>query len=139
MALTIHPDVKKIESEMIAVRHHIHAHPELGFEEFCRGEGYRIGLRAEMDALPLQEKTGLSYQSTIPGKMHACGHDGHTAILLAAAKVLASEPQFTGTLNVIFQPAEEGKGGAQKMVDDGLFNLFPCTRCITCRACHLAN
>ncbi|EOC5298472.1 M20 aminoacylase family protein [Klebsiella pneumoniae] len=156
MVLTIHPGIKKIESEMIAIRHHIHAYPELGFEEFstsdlvanllgswgytvhrglggtgvvgqiCRGEGYRIGLRAEMDALPLQEKTALSYQSTIPGKMHACGHDGHTAILLAAAKILASEPQFNGTLNVIFQPAEEGKGGAQKMVDDGLFTLFPC-------------
>jgi len=86
----------------------------------------RIGLRADMDALPIQEATGLPYASTVARTMHACGHDGHTAILLAAAHHLARQGEFNGTLNVIFQPAEEGLGGAARMIDDGLFTRFPC-------------
>lgn len=85
-----------------------------------------VGLRADMDALPIQEQTHLPYQSTLPGQMHACGHDGHTAILLMAAAYLAQHPYFAGTVNFIFQPAEEGLGGAQAMIDDGLFERFPC-------------
>jgi hippurate hydrolase len=91
------------------------------------GSGTRkLGLRADMDALPIHETTGLPYASKVPGKMHACGHDGHTAILLAAAKHLAQEKNFDGTLNLIFQPAEEGQAGAKKMLEDGLFEKFPC-------------
>ncbi|MGF6600628.1 hippurate hydrolase [Paraburkholderia sp. GAS448] len=91
------------------------------------GDGKRrIGLRADMDALPIQERTGLPYASTIPGKMHACGHDGHTAMLLAAARQLAQTRAFNGTLNLIFQPAEEGGAGAKRMLDDGLLQRFPC-------------
>ncbi|MDZ7865107.1 M20 aminoacylase family protein [Acidovorax sp.] len=142
---------------MVALRHHIHAHPELAFEEFATGDlvaarlaewGYTVhrglggtgvvgtlrlgssprvlGLRADMDALPIQEETGLPYASTHQGKMHACGHDGHTAILLAAARHLAKERSFDGTLHLIFQPAEEGLGGGRKMIEDGLFERFPC-------------
>ena len=85
-----------------------------------------IGLRADMDALPIQEATGLAHASSHAGVMHACGHDGHTAMLLAAAKHLAAKGRFNGTLNLIFQPAEEGLGGAKKMMDDGLFTQFPC-------------
>ena len=92
-----------------------------------RGDGARaIGLRADMDALPIEEKTGLAYRSGRPGIMHACGHDGHTAMLLGAAKYLAEEGRFSGTLNLIFQPAEEGLGGATRMIDDGLFDKYPC-------------
>lgn len=91
------------------------------------GSGTRkLGLRADMDALPIHETTGLPYASKVPGKMHACGHDGHTAMLLAAAKHLARERDFDGTVNVIFQPAEEGQAGAKKMLEDGLFDKFPC-------------
>jgi hippurate hydrolase len=85
-----------------------------------------IGLRADMDALPIHEATGLPYASTTPGKMHACGHDGHTAMLLGAARHLAATRDFAGTVNVIFQPAEEGLGGALGMLGDGLFERFPC-------------
>jgi hippurate hydrolase len=155
--MAIPPAIAAIEDEMIALRHEIHAHPELGFEEFVTGDlvaarladwGYevhrglggtgvvgtlkvgngtrRLGLRADMDALPIHENTGLDYASRIPGKMHACGHDGHTAMLLAAAKHLAQSRSFDGTLHLIFQPAEEGLGGAKRMLDEGLFERFPC-------------
>ncbi|WP_321878525.1 M20 aminoacylase family protein [Paraburkholderia bannensis] len=155
--MAIPPAIAAIEEEMIALRHAIHAHPELGFEEFVTSDlvaqklaawGYevhrglggtgvvgtlklgngarRLGLRADMDALPIHEATGLDYASRIPGKMHACGHDGHTAMLLAAAKHLAQSRTFDGTLHLIFQPAEEGLGGAKRMLDEGLFERFPC-------------
>jgi hippurate hydrolase len=88
--------------------------------------GKRLGLRADMDALPMTETTGLSWASRKPGAMHACGHDGHTATLLAAAQVLAAAKGFDGTLHLIFQPAEEGLMGAKRMVEDGLFERFPC-------------
>ena len=151
------PGIRAIEAEMVALRHHIHAHPELAFEEFATGDlvagrlaewGYTVhrglggtgvvgtlrlgssprvlGLRADMDALPIHEETDLPYASTHQGKMHACGHDGHTAILLAAARHLAKERSFDGTLHLIFQPAEEGLGGGRKMIEDGLFEQFPC-------------
>ncbi|MBB5504350.1 M20 aminoacylase family protein [Paraburkholderia atlantica] len=155
--MVIPAGIAEIEQEMVALRHRIHAHPELAYEEFATGDlvaerlrewGYsvhrglgqtgvvgqlkvghgtrRLGLRADMDALPIHETTGLPYASKLPGKMHACGHDGHTAMLLAAAKHLAHEKSFDGTLNLIFQPAEEGLAGAKKMLDDGLFERFPC-------------
>lgn len=92
-----------------------------------RGTGpKRLGLRADMDALPIVEATGLAHTSVHHGVMHACGHDGHTAMLLAAAHHLATQGQFNGTLILIFQPAEEGQGGAKKMMDDGLFTKYPC-------------
>jgi hippurate hydrolase len=85
-----------------------------------------VGLRADMDALPIHEATGLPYASTNPGVMHACGHDGHTTMLLGAALFLAENPEFGGKLNLIFQPAEEGRGGANGMLADGVFDRFPC-------------
>ncbi len=92
-----------------------------------RGNGpFRLGLRADMDALPIQETTGLPYASRHEGVMHACGHDGHTAMLLCAAQHLAEFGEFSGTLNLIFQPAEEHPGGARLMIEDGLFDQFPC-------------
>lgn len=154
------PEIAAIAADMLALRHDLHAHPELAYQEHRTGDivaarltewgyevhrglgdtgvvgtlrcgnhlnGKRLGLRADMDALPIRETTGLPYASKHDGKMHACGHDGHTATLLAAAKVMAErKEQFNGTLHLIFQPAEEGHGGAQKMVDQGLFDLFPC-------------
>ncbi|MFI5447908.1 M20 aminoacylase family protein [Polaromonas sp. UC242_47] len=151
------PGIRNIEKDMVALRHHLHAHPELAFEEHATSElvaqrlaewGYDVhrglggtgivgtlklgagthtlGLRADMDALPIHEQTGLPYASRHAGRMHACGHDGHTAILLAAARHLASERAFDGTLHLIFQPAEEGLGGGRKMIEDGLFERFPC-------------
>ena len=92
-----------------------------------RGSGpKRLGLRGEMDALPIVEATGLAHASCHAGVMHACGHDGHTVMVLAAARYLAEKGEFNGTLNLIFQPAEEGLGGARKMMEDGLFAKYPC-------------
>ncbi|MBB3809372.1 M20 aminoacylase family protein [Pseudochelatococcus contaminans] len=141
--------------EAVRWRRHLHARPELAFEEhetsafvarelagfgyevhtglgrtgvvgtLRKGSGSRtIGLRADMDALPILEATGVDYQSRVPGKMHACGHDGHTATLLAAARLIARTP-FDGTVHLIFQPAEENEGGAREMIADGLLRLFP--------------
>ena len=154
---TLREEIATVLPEMVGLRHHIHQHPELAFEEHAtsnlvaerlsawgyevhrglggtgvvgrlrHGDGAKcIGLRADMDALPIVEATGLAYASRHHGKMHACGHDGHTATLLAAARHLAQTRRFNGTLNLIFQPAEEGAGGARRMVEDGLFERFPC-------------
>ena len=95
--------------------------------KLVRGSAKRcLGLRADMDALPIEEATGADWSSVHDGVMHACGHDGHTAMLLAAAQHLAEQGRFDGTLNLIFQPAEEGGGGALCMMDDGLFVRHPC-------------
>ncbi|WP_336812083.1 M20 aminoacylase family protein [Bosea sp. MMO-172] len=90
------------------------------------GPGRRIGLRADMDALPIQEITNLPWRSTVAGKMHACGHDGHTTMLLGAARYLAENRGFKGTAVFVFQPAEEGLGGARSMIAEKLFERFPC-------------
>ena len=92
-----------------------------------RGEGKVVGLRADMDALPIEEETNLPYRSKVPGKMHACGHDGHTAMLLGAARHLARKRNFSGSVAVIFQPAEEGGGGGREMVNDGMMERFGIT------------
>lgn len=92
-----------------------------------RGSSQRsIGIRADMDALPIQERTEFSYSSRMPGVMHACGHDGHVAISLAAAKACANLDDLDGALHFIFQPAEENEGGARRMVEEGVFRQFPC-------------
>ncbi len=94
-----------------------------------RGQSNRsVGLRADMDALPITETTGLAYASGNPGVMHACGHDGHTASLLGAAALLQQDTSWTGTVHLVFQPAEEGGGGAKSMIADGLFERFPMER-----------
>ena len=94
-----------------------------------RGQSNRsVGLRADMDALPITETTGLPYASSNPGVMHACGHDGHTASLLGAAALLSRDTSWTGTVHLVFQPAEEGYGGAKAMMADGLFERFPMER-----------
>ena len=152
-------DFADAESGLVAIRHHLHARPELSHEEeetskfvadkleawgyevtrnfgghgvvarLRVGEGNRsIAIRADMDALPITEASALPYASTNPGVMHACGHDGHTTMLLGAAEYLARTRNFSGTLNLVFQPAEESgsQSGAQAMIDDGLFERFPC-------------
>ena len=94
-----------------------------------RGQGNgpgSIGLRADLDALPMQENATPPHRSVNDGKMHACGHDGHTAMLLSAARYLSETRNFDGVVNLIFQPAEEGPGGGKVMVEEGLFDKFPC-------------
>ncbi|OCG04912.1 M20 aminoacylase family protein [Gilliamella apis] len=149
--------IRKTEQEFIDIRHQIHQHPELGFEEHKTSDlvasklaewGYevhrglaktgvvgvlkngtsdkKIGIRADMDALPIIEASGKPWSSQTHGKFHGCGHDGHTTILLCAAKYLAETRHFDGTLHVIFQPAEELLYGGKVMVDDGLFKQYPC-------------
>ena len=94
-----------------------------------RGQSNRsVGLRADMDALPIQETSGVAHASTNPGVMHACGHDGHTTSLLGAAALLRDDPSWSGTVHLVFQPAEEGGGGAKSMIADGLFARFPMER-----------
>ena len=95
--------------------------------KLVRGTGQkRLGIRADMDALPIQEVNSFAHCSVHDGVMHACGHDGHTAMLMAAAKYISQELDFSGTLNLIFQPAEESPGGAKIMIEEGLFERFPC-------------
>ncbi len=149
--------IKAFHNELIAWRHDIHAHPELGFQEnrtsdfvaqklaefgcqvhrsigktgvvatLTNGRSQRsIGLRADMDALPIDEANEFAHRSRHEGRMHACGHDGHTTMLLGAARYLAETRKFDGTAHFIFQPAEEGLGGGEAMVKDGLFQRFPC-------------
>ncbi len=144
------------QAEMVAIRHDLHRHPEVGFAEHRtsgvvaerlrawgldvepmagtgvvgtlkgRRPGARaVGLRADLDALNLREVEGREHGSMVPGVMHACGHDGHTAMLLGAARHLARHPDFGGTVQFIFQPAEEGIGGAARMLAEGLFRRFP--------------
>ncbi|MER9973412.1 amidohydrolase [Mesorhizobium sp. M0085] len=153
----LHNDpVAALTPEVIGWRHHLHANPELAFNEYetarfvaeklrsfgvdevhegiggtgvvgvlRSGGGARaIGLRAELDALPVLEKTGLPYASRREGVMHACGHDGHTAMLLGAAKLLSQSRAFDGAVTFIFQPAEENEGGSMRMIEDGLFKRF---------------
>jgi hippurate hydrolase len=143
--------------ELAAIRHDLHMHPELHFEEFrtskivaaelgklgftvttgiagtgvigtlVKGSSRRsMGIRADMDALPIHETSNLPYASRTAGKMHACGHDGHTTMLLGAARYLAETQNFDGTVHLIFQPAEEDISGAKRMIEEGLFKRFPC-------------
>ncbi|TKX33385.1 M20 aminoacylase family protein [Campylobacter taeniopygiae] len=148
------PEIVDLKDEFVKIRHQIHENPELGFDEIQTAKlvaeklkefGYevyegigktgvvgvlkkgnsakKIGLRADMDALPMQECTQVDYKSKKENIMHACGHDGHTSSLLLAAKYLSNQ-DFNGTLNLYFQPAEEGLGGANEMIKDGLFEKF---------------
>jgi hippurate hydrolase len=114
-----------LEEAGIAVHHGLAGTGVVGTLQVGNGTR-RIGLRADMDALAMPEIAERPYKSTVPGKMHACGHDGHTAMLLGAARHLAATRDFSGTVHFIFQPAEEGRGGARRMVEEGLFTLFPC-------------
>ncbi len=115
----------RLESWGYAVERHIGGTGVVG--TLVRGKGSRrLGLRADMDALPIDEASGAEWSSRHQGVMHACGHDGHTAMLLAAARHLAEQGDFDGTLHLIFQPAEEGGGGALRMMADGLFERYPC-------------
>ncbi|HKE41887.1 MAG TPA: M20 aminoacylase family protein [Casimicrobiaceae bacterium] len=153
--MNIAPEVARLVPEMKAWRRHLHAHPETAFEETAtsafvadklRGIGLEvhgglaktgvvgvlrgsertaIGLRADMDALHILERSGVAHASVHEGKMHACGHDGHTAMLLGAAAALARRPSLDGTVYFIFQPAEENEGGGRVMVEEGLFDRFP--------------
>jgi hippurate hydrolase len=158
-----HPAVAAIREwhrELTAIRHALHANPELGFEEHFTAElvarqltrwgvdevhrgigktgvvgvirgrethsARTVGLRADMDALPMHEDNDFAHRSRKAGCMHGCGHDGHTTMLLGAARYLAKTRDFDGTVHLIFQPGEEGFAGAQAMIDDGLFERFPC-------------
>jgi hippurate hydrolase len=153
--MTIVPEIRAMTPLLEQWRHDLHMHPELAFEEhrtaafiarelremglevheglagtgvvgvLRNGDGPSIGLRADIDALPVQEATGLPFASQTPGRMHACGHDGHTTMLLGAARHMAAHPPGPGTVVFIFQPAEENEGGARVMVDQGLFDQFP--------------
>jgi amidohydrolase len=163
MYLAAHPAIAGLrawQADLTAIRHALHATPELGFEEHATAElvvrqlerygvdeihrglgktgvvgvirgragasGRTVGLRADMDALPLAEENDFAHRSTVAGRMHACGHDGHTAMLLGAARWLAKTREFDGTVHLIFQPGEEGYAGARAMIQDGLFERFPC-------------
>lgn len=117
---------EKLTSWGIEVHRGIGGTGVVGILEGTGGPGRRIGLRADMDALPMDEMTNLPWRSTIPGRMHACGHDGHTTMLLGAARYLAENRGFKGTAVFVFQPAEEGLGGARAMLADNLFERFPC-------------
>ncbi len=117
---------EKLEAWGIEVHRGIGGTGVVGILEGTGGPGRRIGLRADMDALPMDEITNLPWRSTIPGRMHACGHDGHTTMLLGAARYLAENRGFAGTAIFVFQPAEEGLGGARAMLADNLFERFPC-------------
>lgn len=117
---------EKLASWGIAVHRGVGQTGVVGILEGKGGPGKRIGLRADMDALPMDETTNLSFRSTIPGRFHGCGHDGHTTMLLGAARYLAENRDFTGTAVFVFQPAEEGLGGARAMLADRLFERFPC-------------
>ena len=153
--MNIKPEIEVLHQEMQTWRRDIHQHPELCFEEvrtadlvaarlhefgmevdrglartgvvgtIRNGDGPAIGLRADIDALPMPEHNEFEYRSSYPGRMHGCGHDGHTAMLLGAAKYLAATRRFRGTVHCIFQPAEEGGGGGDVMVKEGLFERFP--------------
>jgi hippurate hydrolase len=116
---------RKLEEWGIEVHRNIGATGVVGVLRSGNGEA-TIGLRADMDALPIVEANGFPHRSQNPGKMHACGHDGHTTMLLGAARYLAETRNFNGTVNFIFQPGEEGVGGALAMLEDNLFERFPC-------------
>ncbi|MDP7629279.1 MAG: M20 aminoacylase family protein [SAR324 cluster bacterium] len=153
--MQIQAEIEAFHDEMTQWRRDIHQHPELGFVEhrtsevvagklqsfglkvhqglattgvvgtIRNGDGPSIGMRADLDALPLPELNEFEYKSVNEGRMHACGHDGHTTMLLGAAKYLAATKRFRGTVHCIFQPAEEGGGGGDVMVKEGLFEQFP--------------
>ena len=117
---------QKLESWGIEVHRGLGKTGVVGILKGKQDGNRRIGLRADMDALPIEETTNLPWRSTKPGTMHACGHDGHTTMLLGAARYLAETRDFAGSVAFIFQPAEEGLGGARAMIADGLFKQFPC-------------
>ncbi|PWC43504.1 M20 aminoacylase family protein [Azospirillum sp. TSO22-1] len=118
----------KLEAFGIAVHRGLGGTGVVGTLTGRGGGGRAIGLRADMDALPMPESNDFAHASTTPGKMHACGHDGHTTMLLGAARYLAETRNFDGTVHFIFQPAEEGKAGARAMIEQGLFRQFPMER-----------